>query len=115
MADRESPMGCLDIMTNINSGQTATVSDELSALVLIGAVVYGATGVTATIRKNGATAAVATYTTTEGNACTLDDANTDFSTTDALTIVISGANATRVVLHTRYPDSVAYPIKVTVV
>ncbi len=114
MANRESPMGCIDITTAINAGQTATVANELSSFELIGAVVYGAAGVTATIRKNGVTSAVARYTATEGNDCTLVNAQASFKPADSLTIVVAGANATRVVLHTRYPDANAYPLTVTV-
>ena len=115
MANRESPMGCIDITSAINAGQTATVSNELSAFELVGAVVYGAAGVTATIQKNGVTAAVARYTATEGNDCTLVNAQASFVTADSLTIVVAGANATRVVLHTRYPDASAFALTVVVV
>lgn len=115
MANRESPMGCIDITTAINAGQTATVSNELSAFELIGAVVYGVAGVTATIRKNGVAAAVARYTATEGNDCTLVNAQASFKPADSLTITVAGGNATRVVLHTRFPDASAFPLDVTVV
>lgn len=114
MANRESPLGCIDITSPINAGQTATISNKLSAFELVGAVVYGAAGVTATIQKNGVTAAVARYTATEGNDCTLVNAQASFATADSLTIVVSGANATRVVLHTRYPDAYAYGLTVVV-
>ena len=118
MADRQSPCGVIDITTAINSGQTATVTSVLDAFELVNVAVTGADGCTATVQKNGATAAVATYHVEDGgdptNSCVITNANTSFSTADALTIVVSGANATRVTLFTRYPDEYADVLSVAV-
>ena len=72
----------------------------------------------ATVKKNGNTAAVATYHIEGGgdptNSCLITNANAGFTTADALTIEVTGANATRVTLFTRYPDAYADVLTVVV-
>lgn len=108
MASTQSPISTLDIYpeVNITAGQTVTVTSILSDFVLVGATVQGTTGTIATIRKNGLTAAVATYAAGPpvANSCVLTNANTSFAATDALTIVISGATATRITLYVSFPN-----------
>ena len=117
MADRSSPCGIIDITTAVNSGQTATVTSVLSGFELVYVSVQGANGCTATVKKNGNTAAVANYATgapvTQG--CTITNANASFASADTLTIEITGANATRITLFTRFPDAYADTLTVTVV
>ena len=114
MAGYESPMSCLDIVNTITAGQTATISNELSAAEVVGMVVYGAAGVTATLKKNGNVVAVATYTTNEGNACTLTSSQASIIPADVLTIEVTVANASRVVVHTRFPNASAFALTVNV-
>ena len=118
MANRASPCGIIDITSAINAGQTATVTSVLDAFELVHVAVTGADGCVAAVKKNGATAAVATYHVENGgdptNSCVITNANTSFSTADALTIEVTGANATRVTLFTRYPDAYADVLTVAV-
>lgn len=118
MADRQSPCGVIDITTAIASGETATVTSVLNAFELVHVVVTGADGCTATVQKNGSTAAVATYHVEGGgdptNSCLITNDSASFSTADTLTIAVTGANATRVTLFTRYPDAYADALTVTV-
>lgn len=118
MADRQSPCGVIDITTAINSGQTATVTSILDAFELVHVAVTGLDGCIATVKKGANTAAVATYHVENGgdptNSCVITNANTSFTTADALTIEITGANATRVTLFTRYPDEYADKLTVAV-
>lgn len=117
MADRSSPCGVIDITTGVNSGQTATITSVLSDFELVNVAVSGADGCTATVRKNGATAAVATFHIEGGdptNSCLITNAQASFTPADALTIVVSGANATRITLFTRYADAYADALTVVV-
>lgn len=118
MADRSSPCGVIDITTAINAGQTATITSVESDFELVHVVVTGADGCVATVANGGATAAVATYHIEGGgdptNSCLITNANATFTTADALTIAVTGANATRVTLFTRYPDAYADTLTVTV-
>lgn len=117
MADRQSPCGVIDITTAIDNGKTATVTSILDAFELVHVAVTGADGCVATVKKGANTAAVATFHIEGGdptNSCVITNANTSFTTADALTIVVTGANATRVTLFTRYPDEYADKLTVAV-
>lgn len=119
MADRQSPCGVIDITTPINDLETATITSVLDAFELVNVAVTGADGCVATVKKNGNIAAVATYHVENGgdptNSCVITNANTSFTPADALTIEVTGANATRVTLFTRYPDEYADVLSVSVV
>jgi hypothetical protein len=118
MANRASPCGIIDITSAVNAGQTATVTSVLDAFELVHVAVTGADGCVATVKKNGNIAAVATYHIEGGgdptNSCLITNANAGFTTADALTIEVTGANATRVTLFTRYPDAYADVLTVVV-
>lgn len=116
MSAKSSSSGVIDITTAINNGQTATIGTRLDAFELVWVTVEGADGAIATVKKGAATAAVAYYVAgppvTQG--CSITNANTSFTSTDSLTVAITGANATRVTLFCRYPDAYAYNLSISV-
>jgi hypothetical protein len=118
MANRASPSGIIDITTAVNNGQTATITSVISDFELVWVVLTGADGCIATVKKNGVTAAVATYHVENGgdptNSCVITNAQSSFSTSDVLTIAVTGANASRITLMTRFPDAYADPLTVAV-
>lgn len=118
MASYNSPIGVLDLQVTANNGQTITVSGELSAGVVTGMQVFGDDGVIATLAKNGNTVMVASYNEiagekTSGNSLN-NLANTPFTTSDSLTVAITGATARRVVIYIRYPDAYSWVISTSV-
>ena len=118
MASYNSPLGVLDLQVTANNGQTITISGELSAGVVTGMQVYGDDGVIATLAKNGNSVMSATYNIITGDQTSGNDlnnlSNTPFTTSDSLTVAITGATARRVVIHIRYPDAYSWVINTSV-
>lgn len=118
MADRYSPEFVIDIDTNVNAGQTATISGFGQAFELIDLRVVGADGCRVTVNNNGSQAARkyvnAIALGQMGDTTTLDDAFTAFSSTAVITAVVANANATRIQLVCRAIDSIARQVTVTV-
>lgn len=119
MADRQSPVGIIDIQQTVAAGQTVTVSGELDPFVITHVVVLGDDGATATVTKNGNTVCVAAYNLVAGtdrtNGITLNNiANASFATTDVLAIAISGAPASRILIYTRWPDIYSWTVTATI-
>ena len=119
MANRFSPVYTVDITSAINAGQTATVASFGQAFELVNVLVSGNDGANVSVRNTGgAVAAVAVVnglTAGElGGTTTITNANTTFASTANITIVVTAANVTRVVLFCRAADSIAREITVTV-
>jgi hypothetical protein len=118
MANKASPSGILDITSAVNNGQTATITSVISDFELVWVVITGADGCIATVKKNGVTAAVATYHVENGgdptNSCVITNAQTSFSSTDVLTVAVTGANVLRITLMTRFPDAYADDLTVAI-
>lgn len=118
MANRYAPIQVIDIDTNINNTQTATVTAPGFAFRLVNVIVDGADGAMVTV-KNGANVAAVAYVAGVVNGqldstTALTDANCDFAAGTNISIAVTGANVTRVQLLTRAADAVARPITVTV-
>jgi hypothetical protein len=118
MADRFSPEFVIDITTNVNAGQTATISGLGQAFELIDLRVAGSNGCTVIVSNNGSSAAFKTVNGIAlgwmGDTTILNEANTSFSATAVITAAVTVANATRIELVCRAADAVARPVTVTV-
>lgn len=118
MADRYSPEFVLDITTNVNAGQTATISGLGQAFELVDLRVVGGNGCTVTVSNDGNAAALKTVNGIAlgqmGESTLLDETYTAFSSTATITAAVTNANATRIELVCRAVDAVARAVTVTV-
>lgn len=98
-----SPTFSIDITDDIASGETTTVTNPGQAFEIIGVLISGVNGGTATVRKNdggGGTAAVATLIAA-GSSCQITDANASFAATDNIHVTGGVQTVTRVTILCR--------------
>lgn len=118
MASRASPLSVLDLQVSANAGQVITLSNELDSTVFVSMEVFGLDGTTATLKRNGNDVATATFNVTAGDntigKTLVSLAQVNFVPADVVTIAISVAACTRVVIYTRFPDVYAWPLTTSV-